>query len=76
MIVGQLHLNKSGRMELDNEELGCGNCLSVLIYDGVDNSVKWIDTRLEHDGENYYLVGLSGYSPVGLFGRIDSSNKI
>lgn len=70
-MTGQLYLNNQGRMELDNQELGCGTCLSVLIYDGQDNKTKWIDTRLEHDGKNYYLVGLLGYSPIGLFGKID-----
>lgn len=72
MIIGQLHLNEFDRLEVDNEELHCGDCLEVLIYDGQDNKTKWIDTRIEHDGKNYYLVGLLGYSPIGLFGRIDS----
>ncbi len=72
-MVGQLHLNKYQRLEIDTEELHCGDCIQVLIYDGIDNTAKWIDTRIEHNGEDYYLVGLLGYSPIGLFGRIDKA---
>ena len=69
-MIGQIHLNKYGRLEIDTEELHCGDCVKVLIYDGQDNTVKWIDTRIEHDGDNYYLVGLLGYSPIGLFAEV------
>lgn len=72
MIVGQIHLNEFDRLEIDGIDLQCGDCLQVLIYDGLDNTTKWIETRIEHDGDNYYLVGLLGYSPIGLFGRIDN----
>ncbi len=72
MIVGQIHLNEFDRLEIDGNDLQCGKCLQVLIYDGIDNTTKWIDTRIEHDGDNYFLVGLLGYSPIGLFGRIDN----
>lgn len=72
MIVGQIHLNDFDRLEIDTVDLHCGDCLEVLIYDGRDNTTKWIETRIEHDGDNYYLVGLLGYSPIGLFGRIDN----
>ena len=72
MIIGQLYQNKFDRLEIDGNDLQCGDCLQVLIYDGQDNKAKWIDTRIEHNGDNYYLVGLLGYSPIGLFGRIDN----
>ena len=72
MIIGQLYLNDYDRLEIDGIDLQCGDCLQVLIYDGLDNTTKWIDTRIEHDGEKYYLPGLLGYSPIGLFGRIDN----
>ena len=67
-----MYLNKFDRLEIDGNDLQCGDCLQVLIYDGIDNTAKWIDTRIEHDGDNYYLVGLLGYSPIGLFGRIEN----
>lgn len=72
MIVGQIHKNERGRFEIDNYELTSGDCIEVLIYDGLDNTTKWIDTRIEQNGDTYYLVGLFGYSPIGLFGRIDN----
>ncbi len=75
MIVGQIHLNEKGRFEIDTYELTSGDCVEVLIYDGQDNKTKWIDTRIEYDGERYYLPGLIGYSPIGLFGRIDFDRK-
>ena len=71
MIIGQIHLNEFQRLEIDNRELHCGDCLKVLIYDGIEGKAKWIETRIEHDGDNYYLVGLLGFSPLGLFGRIE-----
>ncbi len=72
MIVGQIHQNERGRFEIDDYELTSGDCIEVLIYDGQDNTVKWIDTRIEHNGSDYYLVGLLGFSTIGLFGRIDN----
>lgn len=71
MIIGQMYLNKLDRLEIDGNELQCGDCLQVLIYDGIDNTAKWIDTSIEYDGDNYYLAGLLGYNPIGLFGRIE-----
>lgn len=72
MIVGQIHKNEFDRLEIDNVELHCGDCLEVLIFDGQDNKTKWIETRIEHNEKDYYLIGLLGYSPIGLFGRIDN----
>ena len=70
MVIGQIHLNERGRFEIDNVELTSGDCIQVLIYDGVEDTEKWIDTRVEHNGDSYYLVGLLGYSPIGLFARV------
>lgn len=71
MITGQLFINSNGRLQVDNRELTSGDTLEVLILDGVDNTAKWISTSVEHNGQNYYLTGLLGYTTTGLFARID-----
>lgn len=70
MTTGQINLNSCDRFQVDNVELTSGDALEVLIVDGRDNSPKWIETTVEHDGESYYLTGLLGYNPVGLFARV------
>lgn len=69
MKVSQMLYNAEiDRFTLDGEELHCGDCLKVLVFNGLSNSPEWIDTRIEIDGDNnYYLVGLLGYSISGLF---------
>lgn len=70
MLTGQIYINESDRLQVDNREITSGDTLEVLIVNGLDNSVKWIDTRVEHNGEGYYLTGLLGYSIIGLFARL------
>ena len=69
MKVSQLVFDEaSGRYILDNESLSCGDTLKVLVYNGLTNNAEWIDTRIELDSnDNWYLVGLFGYSIGGLF---------
>lgn len=70
MKVSQLIYNDdTDCFELDGEELQCGDCISVLIYNGISDKAEWIETRIEHDGSWYYLVGLIGYQISGLFAR-------
>ena len=67
-VFQMLYNPDTDRFTLDGKELECGDCLRVLVFNGLSNSPEWIDTRLEMDGEgNYYLVGLMGYSISGLF---------
>lgn len=70
MTTGQITLNFRDRFQVDEVELTSGDTLEVLVVDGRDNSPKWIETRVEHNGESYYLTGLFGYNPVGLFARV------
>ncbi len=70
MIIGQIRRNSSTRFEVDGVELTSGDTLEVLIIDGQDYSIKWVSTRVEHNGDDYYLVGLLGYEPIGLFARV------
>ena len=61
--VAQLTYNPdTDRYELDGCDLHCGDCLTVLI------AGKWVDTRIEY-GEDWYLVGLTGYQIGGLFAK-------
>lgn len=68
MIIGQI-IRKGDRLQVDTQELHCGDVLQVLIYDGLTDSSQWVETRLEHD-QDFYLVGLWGYQIEGLFARI------
>ncbi len=67
-MIGQLRYDeKSDRYYIDNVELHCGDCFSVLIC---NNSMpEWIETRIEM-GEEWYLDGLLGFQLSGLFARI------
>ena len=69
MKVSQMLYNADNdRFTLDGEDLHCGDCLKVLVFNGLSNAPEWIDTRLEMDGSNnWYLTGLIGYSISGLF---------
>lgn len=69
-VVAQLRHNpETGRLDFDGDGLHCGQTLEVLIVDGFDGKSKWVETRLEFDTD-WYLVGLIGYQPNGLFARI------
>ena len=69
-MIGQLFENSYGRLQVDTWELTSGESLDVLIVDGRDETPRWIHTTVEHNGESYYLTGLLGYNPVGLFAKI------
>ena len=69
-MIGQIKLNSRSRFEVDTVELTSGDTLEVLVIDGQDNLPKWVNTRVEYNGESYYLVGLLGYNPIGLFARV------
>ncbi|NCB47147.1 hypothetical protein EOM81_09040 [bacterium] len=69
-MTGQLFLNEKNHLQLDTQEIETGVALEVLIVDGTDNRVKWIETTVEYGIEGYYLTNLLGYSPIGLFAKI------
>lgn len=46
-------------------EFTCGDCLEAKIQDR-SGSCRWIISRLEHDGFDYFLVGSRGTPPDGL----------
>ena len=46
-------------------EFHCGQTLEALVPD-YDGSLKWVLTRVEHNGSDYYLVGYSSTPMEGL----------
>lgn len=55
---GVLSKGCNGRYFYDGRELTCGCCIEALVL--VDDVWKWMTTRMEHDGRDYYLVGYKG----------------
>lgn len=68
--TGVLQKNSSGRYETDKKEYTSGNGIEVLIYDDFYEKNRWIATRVEHDGEDYYLVGYRDIQMQGLKVRV------
>lgn len=60
--------DNTGRLELDGHEFHCGDTLSVLIEG--NSGPEWVQTRLEYS-KSWYLVGLQGVNPVGLFAKVN-----
>lgn len=56
MREGILTKNSSGRYELDGYELSSGCSVEILEAPDEDEPARWVRTRVEHDGEDYYLV--------------------
>ena len=54
------YLDQNGRIT----EFSCGHSVDILIRDG--NILRWMPTRFEHDGNDYYLVGYPGVPLCGL----------
>lgn len=57
--TGKLRKNSRDRYEtIDGKyEFTSGNSIEVLVDDGFHDCPYWAYTRVEHDGNNYYLVG-------------------
>jgi len=53
----------SGRYVLAGRDLHCGDCFQIL-RDG-----RWIDVRIEHDSNGWYLVGNEGGMIAGTEAR-------
>lgn len=61
---GRLQKNERGRYELDeNTQFTCGSGIELKICD------TWVKTRIEHDGSDYYAVGLRGMKLDGMTAR-------
>ena len=71
--TGYLQKNSRGRYETGDKEYTSGNGIEVLIYDDFYEKNRWVKTRVEHNGKDYYLVGYGDISMQGLKVRIRKS---
>ena len=61
---GRLQKNERGRYELDeNTQFTCGCWIELKICE------TWVKTRIEHEGSDYYAVGLRGMKLDGMTAR-------
>lgn len=77
---GFLHKNRNGRYEINGHEFSSGSGIECLISDEwhfiYDKNGKYVETpywyasRIEHDGKDYYIVGVHGVELEGLRVRI------
>ena len=73
---GKLTKQANGRFSVGGYELTCGTGLEVLepceiFKDGhFTDGYRWTSTRLEHDGKDYYLVGVTADRLEGMQARI------
>lgn len=69
--TSRLHKNRSGRYETSGGHYyTSGNGIEVLLPEGYPEVYRWMWTRVEHDGKDYYLVGHHDVSMEGLTVRI------
>lgn len=54
---GVLSLNAQGYFEDEHHEYHCGDCIEFYFYDDWNEHYKWKTSRIEHNGERYYIVG-------------------
>lgn len=63
---GFLHLNSAGRYTLNGFEFTSGSLIEIF-YPAPDSDFpedeRWISTRIEHNGNDYYAVGIR-YLPL------------
>lgn len=57
-----LHKNNRGRYECEVREYTCGRCIEYYAYDDWNGYYRWIVSRVEHDGNDYYIVGSKSIS--------------
>lgn len=63
-MTGQLFLNEKNHLQLDTQEIETGVALEVLIVDGTDNRVKWIETTVEYGIACLYCTRNRGRPPL------------
>lgn len=71
--TGTLSQNSSGKYELKNGHYYlCGSNIEALISNNYRESPYWIRSRVEHDKDDYYIVGFKDTSLQGLTARVRS----
>lgn len=54
---GVLSLNSRDYFEDEFQEYHCGHTIEFYFYDDWDEKWKWRTSRVEHNGERYYIIG-------------------
>ena len=65
-----LHKNRNGRYECSAQEFTSGHGIEFYYYNDFYDRFEWAASRVEHNGNNYYIVGFPGVSLDGLKIRI------
>ncbi|MCM1008316.1 MAG: DUF5348 domain-containing protein [Ruminococcus flavefaciens] len=60
-----LHKNSNGRYECSAHEYTCGNCIEYYAYDDWNGYYRWVVSSVEHNGDDYYIVGSKSISSDG-----------
>lgn len=68
--IGTLEKNENCRYEAGNREYTSGSGIEVLIYDDWREKDCLVKTSVEHNGNDYYLVGYKNVSMNGLMVRV------
>lgn len=66
---GFLRKNENGRYEIEGREFTSGESIEVLISDPGFDETAWVKSRVEHNGQDYYLVGYEKIPMDGLMAR-------
>ena len=71
-VVGEstLYKKSNGRYGCETREYSCGNRIEFYGYDEDLEKYRWYISRIEHDGNDYYLVGFRNVPIDGLKIRI------
>ncbi|MBQ1388626.1 MAG: DUF5348 domain-containing protein [Clostridia bacterium] len=71
-VVGEytLHKNNNDRYSCAAWEFTCGNRIEFYDYDDDLEKYRWYVSRIEHNGNDYYIVGFRNLSLDGLRIRI------
>lgn len=56
--ISTLHKDENGEYRTEKGyRYRSGILIEVLLQGGADEAPRWVQTKVEHDGEDYYLLG-------------------
>lgn len=69
--VGSLHRDENGEYRTGQGYVyRSGSLIEALLQDESHESPRWVQTKVEHDGEDYYLMGYEDIPMEGLNVRV------
>ncbi len=69
-VSGRLHRNSYGRFEVNGYEFHCGDGIEALMVDPYDGESRWVASRIEHDMNDFYIVGYKDVKLEDLYVRV------